>query len=253
MALSDFFRKIGKLSTLLSCARYRAALVSHGVAAAIEHRHLIQWLAPQTVIDVGANKGQFSLLVRESCPFATILAFEALPSAQATYRALFRDDQLVDLSPVALAETDGEARFFVSNRSDSSSLLRPGPEQQALFGVSESHEIVVKTLRMDETIRQEQLNGRSLLKIDVQGGELSVLRGCSGLLSWIDFVYVECSYRELYHDQPLLPEISDYLALSGFHLIGTFNIAMSEQFGPIQADVLFARSRAVADHKGSNS
>jgi hypothetical protein len=79
-----------------------------------------------------------------------------------------------------------------------------------------------------------------LLKVDVQGGELCVFEGCSSLTS-VDFIYVELSFVELYEDQPLFQEVSEYLVTRGFSVAGLYNQVATAEFGPTQIDVLFKR------------
>ena len=82
--------------------------------------------------------------------------------------------------------------------------------------------------------------GPVMLKIDVQGAELAVLRGIANL-DRIDFVYVELSFVELYEGQPLYADVQRELTARGFALRGAFNQAFTDHFGPTQLDCLFAR------------
>ena len=56
----------------------------------------------------------------------------------------------------------------------------------------------------------------SLLKLDVQGYELEVLRAIPEFLPLIDFMVVEASYVELYRGQPLVGEVKQFLSDTGF-------------------------------------
>ena len=72
---SNALRKLVKASRLLGSTKFRLGL-QHGVAAAIEHRRAMGQLNVRTVVDIGANIGQFSLLCRVLYPAAQIYAFE---------------------------------------------------------------------------------------------------------------------------------------------------------------------------------
>jgi len=63
MNLSLLLTRIDKLAHVLRSKELLRALVRHRVLAGAEHRHL---LGPDlaTVVDIGANRGQFSLAVR---------------------------------------------------------------------------------------------------------------------------------------------------------------------------------------------
>lgn len=92
-------------------------------------------------------------------------------------------------------------------------------------------------------MKPEELVSPVLLKLDVQGAELDVLRGAAKLLSKIDAIYCEVSFVELYAQQPTASEIISFLRDHNFLLRGVFNMSTTKQFGATQADLLFSRSR----------
>lgn len=236
--------RVGKLISILARNPYRRALFATNTAAATEHENILAFTSPRTVIDVGANKGQFSLVARRMLPSAQIIAFEVLPGALATYRKNFAHDAAVRIEPVALSDRSGSAEFFVADRQDSSSLLNVGKAQTDIFGVSGAGRIVVETVRLDEKEDLESVTGPILLKIDVQGAELMVLKGAVNALKLVDHVYVECSYTELYDGQALLLDVMDFLNRQGFQFCGAFNTHFDPIQGPIQSDCLFKRVSA---------
>jgi len=67
---------------------------------------------------------------------------------------------------------------------------------------------------------EEQLiRDPALLKLDVQGFELSALQGCGRLLERFRYVYVEASFIELYVGQALATEVIGFLFSRGFNLM----------------------------------
>ncbi|MDP1875921.1 FkbM family methyltransferase [Phenylobacterium sp.] len=208
----------------------------------MEHIPILTYCKPETVIDVGANRGQFALAARHALPKTRIIAFEPLPAAAEVFEANLGNDAGIDLHRLALSDKDGQARFHVAGRTDSSSLLALGKNQASVFGVSADHEIEVTTVRMDKVLRLDDAAAPILLKIDVQGAEHLVLEGAKQSLPAIAFVYVECSYISLYDDQALFSQIMGQMAAAGFELFGAFNTHFDPQLGPIQADVLFRKA-----------
>jgi hypothetical protein len=101
--------------------------------------------------------------------------------------------------------------------------------------------IEVQVRPLEKVIDLEGLPHPVMLKIDVQGAELDVLRGISGF-DYVDFIYVELSFVELYDGQALFEDVRSYLVERGFKLRGVFNQVYTEQYGPTQADCLFARA-----------
>lgn len=237
--MTNRFAKARKALALLTRGKFAAAAMRHKVAAAVEHLEAIAFTKANVLIDVGANKGQFSLAFRALRPDAHIVAFEPLDGEADTYQRVFAGDAKVTLHRTALSDHVGEAEFHVTDRADSSSLLKPGVRQAEAFGVNEQRLIRIPLNRLDAYLPELPRQAPIMLKIDVQGAELQVLKGCTSL-DFIDYIYVELSFVELYEQQPLFDEVFEHLRERGFRLAGVFNQAMTS-YGPTQADCLFKR------------
>lgn len=231
-----------KLIRVLRERDYRRAL-RHGVAASVEHEAIP--LRPDfgTVIDVGANRGQFAVYAARKFPQARLICFEPLPGPRAQLARVTERDRPIRLLDCALGESARTAEFHVSVADDSSSLLPIGRRQAEVFpGTEELTTTTVQVRRMDEVIARDELAPPVLVKLDVQGTELSVLEGASELLPFIDAVLVEASFVELYAGQALADEVWSSLRQSGFSCRGVW----SATYGPggecLQADFLFARA-----------
>lgn len=233
-------RQVAKALQLLRRSRFASAMLRHRIGATTEHFDAIRLCKAATLLDIGANKGQFSLAYREFFPEGRIVAFEPFPESAGKFRALFAGDARAELHQTALADAEGESSFHVTTRKDSSSLLEPGTAQEAAYGVRNKATITVQVKRLDQIVDMGALARPVLLKIDVQGAELKVLDGCADL-GEADFLYIELSFVELYKGQPLFDEVESYLRRRGFAPVGFFNQSVTEQFGPTQVDVLFAR------------
>lgn len=231
-------KRVWKALQLSRSLTFVRAALQHSVAAAIEHLEVIKLTKAATLIDIGANKGQFSLAFSKVFKNAQIIAFEPLPDAAERFQRLFEHSRKVMLRRIALSDVATQATFYVTDREDSSSLLKPGKGQHDAFGVAGSKAIEVAVQRLDDCLRLSELPHPILIKIDVQGAELQALKGCDDL-EQADFIYVELSYVELYEGQPLFNEVADYLSSRGFVLSGVFNQVTTGAFGPTQADFLF--------------
>lgn len=221
----------------------RAALFSHGVAATIEHNSVLQEKPLATVIDVGANRGQFSLSVRHHHPNARIIAFEPLSTAATVYREVFVGDSRTTLHEAAISTTSGVATIQISQREDSSSLLPITPLQTELYpAVVAIGTTEVRTAPLSQFVSTADIVAPAMLKIDVQGFELEVLRASEQLLPCFANIYVEASFTTLYAGQALAHEIVEYLATHRFHFCGAYNPTYHPRTGKLlQADLLFER------------
>lgn len=241
-AFRERLRKGRKLLRLLRRGRFRRALLK-GVAAGVEHEEVAFEHSFRTVIDVGAHRGQFALFALQHYPEATLHCFEPLPAAFGRLSNVLPGGGRVHLHQVAATEAGGWQQLHVAQRDDSSS-LRPITQRcmATLPGTAEQYRLTVPTARLDGEIEAASLDRPCLLKIDVQGSELSVLRGAEGLLPSVDEVYVECSFAELYEGQPLAGDVICFLRGNGLALAGLFGMTHDGAGRCIQADLLFTRS-----------
>lgn len=232
--------KPAKLLKLLCNRRYAWTMVRHRVAATTEHLEAIRFCAPAALVDVGANKGQFSIATRGLFPNARIEAFEPLPSAARKFEAVFDGDPLVRLHRIAVGAVAGRRTFHVADREDSSSLLKIGEGQSRAYGVAACREIEVEVRPLGRVVEVSALPAPALLKIDVQGAEMDVLHGIADL-DRFDFIYAELSFVELYERQSLFEDVVAYLNQRGFAVRGIFNQSVTRAYGPTQVDCLFAK------------
>lgn len=235
--------KVAKLVTLASVPAWRNALFRYRVAAGVEHSGMFRSVGDlHTVVDVGANRGQFALAARRWCPRARIISFEPLAAPAQTYRTVFGHDESVTLRQAAIGPRREERVIHVAARDDSSSLLPISPVQSELFpGTFEVRGEPVAMAPLFDHMSFDAIRSPALLKLDVQGFELQALEGCESGLSLFAWIYVECSFVELYEGQAFADTVIAWLRSRGFTLRGTFNTSYDAGGRPIQADFLFRR------------
>ena len=232
-------RRANKAAHLLMTPRFRKGL-AQGVAATIEHEGALGGLCARTVVDVGANKGQFSLFALEIFPKARVWAFEPLAEPRRKYLSVLENEPRAHIFSTGIGPKSEEAVMHVSNRDDSSSLLPITATQTALFPSTYAvGEECVSIAPLSNFLSESEISGPALLKIDVQGYEKEVLKGCSDLLRKFDFVYVECSFIELYQGQALACDVIDILHKNKYKLMGIYNTHFRRNGRAIQADFLF--------------
>jgi FkbM family methyltransferase len=210
------------------------------VLAGSEHRFVLS-PALATVVDVGANRGQFALAVRHWAPGARVISFEPLPGPAAIFCSVFAGDSNVTLHQVALGPERERRAMHVSGRDDSSSLLPISAAQTSLFpGTEEIASLEVTTGPLGDFVQQDELRAPAMLKLDVQGFEYDALLGCRTMLPLFQWIYCECSFVELYTGQKLAADVVALLAENGFKLAGVHNPSYDAAGRSIQADLLFS-------------
>jgi FkbM family methyltransferase len=220
----------------------RRALRS-GVAPTVVVRPMLRRLRPPLVIDVGANRGQFTLDVVTALPMATVVAYEPLPREAKVFRRIFADLPNVELREIALGSRREARDIHVARAADSSSLLPITGTQEMVFpGTEEVDRVAVQVTTLDDELDGVAIPPGTLLKVDVQGFELEVLRGAGRVLPRIRWLLVEVSFVELYQGQPLAADVMDHVSELGFRLIDT-STPSRFRGRTIQIDMLFQNAR----------
>ena len=217
----------------------------YGVGASTEQSSFLQNIECRTIIDIGANRGQFSLAVRHFIPDAKVISFEPLDEPAEIFRQVFATDSMVTLHNIAIGPDDKEISMHVSGKDDSSSLLPISDLQEEKYpGTGEVGTLEVHVAPLDSVLCEEDIVKPALLKLDVQGFEMDALRGCESLLHKFELIYCECSFIELYTGQKLAPDVIAWLAERGFPIKGIYNVSYDSDEVAIQADFLFQRELA---------
>jgi FkbM family methyltransferase len=175
---------------------------------------LLRGRTVSSILDVGANVGQMIAPYRRRFPEATIHAFEPHPGCFDRLRARFGEDPRLRLVQMAMGEAEGTSHFLVSDRPTRHSLLAP-----VRGGIQEEIEVQVTTL--DAYLARTGIPHVDLLKVDVEGGELAVLRGARAALSdrRISGIFMEAMFIPHYEGQALFHELASHLAGFGFRVV----------------------------------
>lgn len=236
-----FWLRLRKLSQIITDPYLFSALLK-GVAAGVEHKPQLQGLMCDFILDIGANRGQFALISRRMFPRAMIHSFEPLEEPAQIFKRIFGDDPNVILHACAIGREKSTSTIHISREDDSSSLLPFTEMQISLFpGATEKDTRQVAVLPLSQVIGTTSIPPASLLKIDVQGYELEVLQGCDDLLDKFSYLYIECSFIELYAGQALAHQIIAWLNQREFVLSGIYNMYYEKNGSVVQGDFLFTR------------
>jgi FkbM family methyltransferase len=179
-------------------------------------------LGIQTILDIGANTGEFSKEMRTLFPDAEIYAFEPLKDCFETINTKTAGDTKFHRYNIALGETNGDSVIQRSSFHPSSSLRTMAPLHKELYPkTKDSFEEKIQIARLDDVMRDTLLKTPIFIKMDVQGFEDSVIRGGTETIEKASVLQVETSFVPLYEKQPLFGDIHAQLQALGFSYKGT--------------------------------
>ncbi|HVE80875.1 MAG TPA: FkbM family methyltransferase [Candidatus Dormibacteraeota bacterium] len=192
-----------------------------GERGIVTKKYMKRFLPSQPVIvEAGAHIGVDTVELANVFHKGEIHAFEPVPSI---YKQLVKNTQShqnIKTHELALASQNGEADIFVSSgRSDgSSSLLKPKEHLKIHPDVKFEQKIKIKTITLDDWVKNNGISQVDFLWLDLQGLELSVLKASKETLKTVKAIYTEISLVENYENGPLYKELREWLRQQGFEI-----------------------------------
>jgi FkbM family methyltransferase len=200
-----------------------------------------------TVLDVGANTGQFAKNLRDAGFKGRIVSFEPTSEAHSQLCRVARSDPLWTVADrMAIGDRDGLTEIHVANNSVSSSLLpmldlHRAADPESGFVTTEAVPIV----RLDSIAPRFLKDDESFfIKLDVQGFEKKILEGAPNLLKRIVGLQIELSLAPIYEGQTLFQPMLEYLCTIDFDLWGLIPDFVDKRNGRLLVvDGVFFRRR----------
>jgi FkbM family methyltransferase len=198
-----------------------------------------------TILDIGANEGQFADKMHALFPETMIYSFEPIPEAFELLDKNFKDISQIKGINLALGDSAGEIIFNKNESSASSSFLDMADSHVESFDFAvKTVPIKVKVDTLDNVMCKENIDLPMLIKIDVQGFEDKVIRGGTDTIKKAAMVICEVSFTELYKGQLLFDDTYEIFKNLGFTYAGSVEQLRSPVTNRIlQADALFIKTK----------
>lgn len=208
---------------------------------------LFSTLRISTVLDIGANRGQFARAIRPLFS-GPIHSFEPVSTTFAELSAACAGDPLWKAHRMALGSHAGEQPIHVSASSDFSSMLQATPYSEMRFGTAarQTSVEVVPVRRLEDVLPAlcpALAEERIFLKMDTQGYDLNVFRGLGPLGGHIVALQSEVSLIPLYQDMPHWTESLAEYERGGFGIVGMYPVSRDDG-RVIEFDCLLSRPSA---------
>lgn len=186
------------------------------------------------IIDVGANIGQFMIAIKTFFPDATIFSVEPDPKIYKILKSNASHFKKITVYNSALSNVTKQMNFYISQEFSEWSSLKK------LEG-KKYEKIEVNAVRGDNLFKSvPQID---LLKIDVEGAELSVILGMGKILKKCRFLMIEVSLERMAED-PGSNNLIDLLIKNDFyiyHIGRIFSAGKGEEQGAV--DIIFKNKR----------
>ena len=211
----------------------------YGVSPLFELTPLIKQIShAKTLIDVGSNKGQFSLIARKFFPNIKIHSFEPQIDILNMQKKVLGTKN-INYYNFTLGSEEKESELYITKRKDSSSVLKPILTKNRNYITNEIKKTSIK--RLDNLSNFKNIERPSVMKLDVQGYEFEVLKGAENILEYIDYVITEVSFMEVYENQTSADKLIKFLKSKSFEIKDKCNLSKIE--GKLfQEDILFFKS-----------
>ena len=171
---------------------------------------------PSAILDVGAHDGAFARAARCVFPDAHIVMVDALEEKDAVLRAVAASIGNASHKIALLGEQEGVATpFFVVDTHSRPDLVTTG---SSMLRENTAFPMTTRTIRQRTLSSLLDDRGYALIKLDVQGAELEVLRGLGDRLNPVEVILIELSLVAYNEGAPLLDEVTQELAKMGFVL-----------------------------------
>jgi len=181
----------------------------------------------KTIFDIGAYDGSTAIKYKQYFPDVTVYSFEPFADSYSKLESNAAINSFIHPINAAVSEKCGNAILHVNRMDATNSLLPAENTDSYLDDLTRSiDEVTVKTTTIDSICKELGVNCIDILKIDVQGNGLAVLRGAREMLEKkkIKIIYIEIEFIQIYKDQPLMFEITDFLNGFRYPLFGLYNL-----------------------------
>ncbi|MBF0216068.1 MAG: FkbM family methyltransferase [Candidatus Omnitrophica bacterium] len=199
---------------------------------------------PLTIFDVGAYIGTVALGYNDIFPGSEIHCFEPYPGNYKKLCENVKGRPSIKPFQLAVSDKDSSVDFFVNSGWESTSSLFERSQYGRRYypnGADSSSRIEVRAITLDYHCEKNAINKIDILKMDIQGGELSALRGAQKLLKGnkISVLFLEVMFIPHYKDAPLFRDIEQFLAQYGYSLYNIYSLSHGKNGQLRHGDAIF--------------
>jgi len=192
------------------------------------------YFIPTTILDIGANIGQFRKTAQYSWPDSYIFSIEASEACESHLKKITNDYL------ICLLTKDSSKYDFFSRKTDPTCTGNSIYRELTKFYSDDQLEIIKKEGTTLDSLFTDDSNF-DLIKIDTQGSELDIIEGGKEICKKAKAILLEVSYTEYNLNAPLVEEVIQYM--KNFNFTPTQVLDEQRNHGSHQEDILFLNNR----------
>lgn len=233
------FRKVARLSInkFLGKVGLRIISSSWGPRGFLNTLYRVkrQGIRPSQIIDIGASDGKWTRDCLKVFPDAKYFLVDPLEKNSVLLNKLHQTKPQVKVWQGALGPRHGQLDLYIHG------------DQSSFFAseYSQSNEMSTRTVKvrtLDSFMEDSTIQQPDMIKADVQGFEIEVLKGAEKCLENTELLLLEVSYRRIYQNGPLAHEIISYVGSRGFRIFDICSYVKRPLDGELAySDILFAK------------
>ena len=195
-------------------------------------------IVPLQIVDIGAAKGLWTRECLEVFPDANYFLIDPLEENIAALEKLQQNKSNINLWIGALGPKPETLNLYV--HEDQSSFFQ---SEYSKSNQSSTRTIEVRTL--DSFTEDDTIQPPDMIKADVQGFELEVLKGAEKCLENTQLLLLEVSYRKIYENSPLIHDVISFVASKGFRVFDVCSYIQRPLDNELaQSDILFVKNNS---------
>jgi len=196
-----------------------------------------------TVVDLGAHKGEFTDAARRVLGARRLVLIEADPELAEGLRARYAGDESIEVVQAAVTDRSGPVQLRINAHRDSSSILpiTAEAEKQFRMDMHEVRQVEVPGVTLDELFERYGLDRVALLKSDIQGAERAMILGGTEALQRVQSIYIEVNFGEFYEGCAQFRELDEMLGERGFKLRSFHEERLGSDGGLAYANAFYLR------------
>lgn len=174
----------------------------------------IESISPKVIYDIGSNVLHWHRRAKQVWPAARFICFDALVELAPLYEG-------IDFVNCVLSDRPNkEVEFFFSYRfSGGSSYYKENSAVNKQADAIYTQSRILTTTTLDLEVENRSLPFADLIKMDVQGAELDVIKGAPDCLTNAKDIIIELQEVEYNRGAPRAPEVIDYMKSIGFRCV----------------------------------